>query len=140
MTPCRAGAQHSLGFTRDKAAPLRAGEFRCGGGASAVRKSGEEVVVAGGRERRIAERAGMDGNGVGEPERQVREIVGQDFLRFAAKRFPFFLIHFGANLVGERVDAWVAVVSAVGAVGREALRGVDELEDVRIVVGAYPAE
>ncbi len=63
----------------------------------------------------------MDGDDVGEPERYVRKIFRQDFLNFAAESFPFFAIHFGANLVGERVNARVAIVSAVGAIGRKAL-------------------
>ncbi len=82
----------------------------------------------------------MDGDYVGEPERNVGEIVGQDFLGFTAGRFPFFLIHFGTDLVGERVNARVAVVSTVGAIGREAFAGEGELEEIRVVIGAYPAE
>jgi len=82
----------------------------------------------------------MDGEYVGEPERDVGEIVGQDFLGFAAEGLPFFLIHFGTDLVSERVDARVAVVSTVGAIGREALAGESELEEIRVVIGAYPAE
>jgi hypothetical protein len=32
----------------------------------------------------IAERAAMDGDGVGEPEREIGQIVRKDFLKFAA--------------------------------------------------------
>ena len=42
----------------------------------------------------------MDRYGVGEPEGQVGEIIGQNFLDFAAELFSFFLIHFHANLIG----------------------------------------
>jgi hypothetical protein len=41
----------------------------------------------------------MDGDDVGEPERQAGQIVRQDFLNFAAEGLPFFAIRFGANLV-----------------------------------------
>src|SRR6202171_5680250 len=82
----------------------------------------------------------MDGDYVGGPERGVREIVGQDFLALAAENLPFFTIHFDTDLVGERVDARVAVVSAVGAIGREALAGEGELEEIRVAGGADPAE
>ena len=81
----------------------------------------------------------MDGDDVRKPERQVGQVFGKDFLNFAAERLPFFAIRFRANLVDQRVDARVAIVSAVGAVGREALRGKNEFEDVGIVVGADPA-
>ena len=45
---------------------------------------------------------------------------------FARQGFPFFLVHFHANLIGERVDARIAVVSAIGSVGREALAEVED--------------
>src|SRR5260370_40766203 len=77
---------------------------------------------------------------VGKPKRQVGEIVSQDFLDFAAEGLPFFAIHFGADLVGQRVDARVAIVSTVRAVGREALAGEGKLKEIRIVIGANPAE
>ncbi len=62
----------------------------------------------------------MDGAHVVEPQRQVGQVLG--FLHFTAQSFSLFLIHFHANLIRERVDARVAVVSAVGTVGREAFR------------------
>jgi hypothetical protein len=71
----------------------------------------------------FAERTAVDGDDVGEPERQVGQIIRKDLLSFAAVCLPFFAVHFGANLVDERVKARVAVVSAIGAVGRERLRG-----------------
>jgi len=88
----------------------------------------------------IAELAAVDGNHIGEPHRDVGQIVGQDFLYFAAECFAFFLIHFHTNLVGERVDARVAVVSAIGAIGRESFGGKNKFEDVGIVVGANPTQ
>jgi hypothetical protein len=41
----------------------------------------------------------MDGDDVGEPERQVEQIVRKDFLNFAAESLPFFAIRFCANLI-----------------------------------------
>ncbi len=80
----------------------------------------------------------MYGDDVGEPEQQAGNFVRKDFLNFAAENLPFFAIHFGANLIDQRVDARIAVVSALGAVGRKALRGKNKFEDVGIVVGADP--
>lgn len=59
----------------------------------------QEIEVAGGGELEFAERAAMDGDDVGEPEREIGQIVGKDFLNFAAENLPFFAIHFGANLI-----------------------------------------
>jgi hypothetical protein len=39
-------------------------------------RGGEELVVAGGGEREITEAFGVDGNYIGVPERDVREIFG----------------------------------------------------------------
>ncbi len=69
----------------------------------------------------VAEFAAMHGNDVGEPHGDVGQIVSQDFLYFAAERFPFVAVHFHTNLIGERVDTRIAVVSAICAVRREAL-------------------
>ena len=60
-------------------------------------------------------------------------------MSFAAEGFSFFLIHFHSNLIGERVETRVAVVSAVGAVGRESLGGKSKFEKIGIGVGADPA-
>ena len=60
---------------------------------------GEEVEVAGGGELEFAERRAMDGDDVGEPERQAGNIVCKDFLNFAAENLPFITVHFGANLI-----------------------------------------
>jgi hypothetical protein len=48
-------------------------------------KDREKVEIAGWREPEVAERAAMDGDDVGEPERQVGQIVRKDFLNFAAE-------------------------------------------------------
>ena len=82
----------------------------------------------------------MHGDYIGEPHGDVGQVVGQDSLCFAAECLSFCLVHFHTNLIGERVDARIAVVSAIRAVWREALGRENELEDVRIVVGADPAE
>ncbi len=82
----------------------------------------------------------MDGDYIGEPHRDVGQVVRQDFLYFAAESLSFFLIHFNANLIGERIDARAAVVSAIGAVGREAFGGKNKFENVGIVVGADPTQ
>jgi hypothetical protein len=78
----------------------------------------------------------VDGNYIGKPHGDVGQVVGQDFLDFAAECFAFFLIHFHTNLIGQRVDTRIAVVPAVGAVGRETLRRKDKFEDIGIVVGS----
>jgi len=41
----------------------------------------------------------MDGDDVGEPEREIGQIVRQDLLNFAAKNLPFFEIRFRTNLI-----------------------------------------
>jgi len=69
----------------------------------------------------LSQRAAVDGYDVAKPKRQIRKILGQDFLGFAAEGFSFFLIHFHSNLVGKRVETRITVVSAVGAVGWESL-------------------
>ena len=63
----------------------------------------------------------MERDNVVEPHRKIGKVFRQDFLHFTAQEFPFFLIYFHANLVGQRVYARVAVVSAIGAVGRKSL-------------------
>src|SRR5258707_14492896 len=67
------------------------------------------------------------------------KICRQDFLGFAAEGSSFFRIHFHSNLIGERVETRIAVVSAVGAVGWEALGGKSKLKKIGIGVGADPA-
>jgi hypothetical protein len=71
----------------------------------------------------------VDGNDVGEPKRDIGKVFRENFLDFTAEGLALFLIHFHVNLIGERVNTRVAVVSAIGAVGREAFRGVNEFED-----------
>ena len=63
----------------------------------------------------------MHGNHVVESQGEVGKIFRENLLYFAAQRFSFFLIYFHANLIGERVHARVAVVSAVGSIRRESL-------------------
>ena len=65
-------------------------------------------------------------------------MLGKDSVHVAAQGFAFFLIHFHTNLIGERVDARVAVVSAVGAVGRKAFRREGKFKKIGIGVGANP--
>ena len=77
----------------------------------------------------------MDRDDVGEPERQIGQIDRKDFLNFAAESLPFFAIRFSANLLDERVDARVAVVSAICAVRRKALRRKNKFKHVGIEIG-----
>jgi hypothetical protein len=65
----------------------------------------------------------MDPHDVAEPQKDVREIVGEDLLDFARQGLAFLLIRFHMNLVGERVSARVPVVSPVGASGGKRLVG-----------------
>jgi len=65
----------------------------------------------------IAKFAAMDGNHIGKPQRQIRQVIGKDFLYFTAKKLPLIAVHFHTNLIGESVEAWVAVVSAICAIG-----------------------
>src|SRR6266699_697178 len=78
-------------------------------------KSRKKIVVAGGGKIESAERAAMDGNDVVEPHGQVRKIFR------------------------ECVDVRVAIVSAIGAVGRKALRRESVFKKIGIGVGADPA-
>jgi hypothetical protein len=48
---------------------------------------------------KIAERAAMDGDDIGEPERQLGQVVRKDFLNSAAECLPFFAIGFDASLI-----------------------------------------
>ena len=82
----------------------------------------------------------MDGDNIGKPERKIGQVFRNDFLDCTAERFAFFLIHFRVNLIGKHVNARDAVVSTVGAIGREAFGGIDEFKDVRVGVGARPSE
>jgi hypothetical protein len=61
----------------------------------------------------------VEGDDAGEPERDVGEIFSEKFFSFGARFLPFGAVHFQANLIGERVHARAAAVSAVGATGRE---------------------
>jgi hypothetical protein len=47
-----------------------------------------------------AEFAAMDGDDVGEPQEDVREIAGQDPLDFAGEGFAFRLVGLHMNLIG----------------------------------------
>ena len=78
----------------------------------------------------------MDRDHIGEPHGNVGKVVGQDFLYFTAENFSFVLIHFHPNLIAERIDTRIAVVSAIGAVGREAFGGKNKFENIGVVVRA----
>ncbi len=52
------------------------------------RKGAKEVEVAGGREVEFAERAAVDGDNVGKPEREIRQVFRNDLLDFTAERLP----------------------------------------------------
>src|SRR5580700_9306674 len=82
----------------------------------------------------------MYGDSVRKPQRQVRQIVSHDLLDLAAKRLPLLLIHFGANLVGQRIDTRIAIVPTISSIRGKALGRKDKLKDVGIVVRTDPAE
>jgi hypothetical protein len=100
-------------------------------------EGGQEVVVAGRGELQVAYFAAVDGDYVSEPHGDVGQLFGDDFLHFAAEGFALFLVGFDVELVGQHVDARVAV--AVGAVGRKPFRRKNKFENVGIVVGCYRA-
>ena len=81
----------------------------------------EEVGVAAGGEVEGAECAAVDRNHVIKPQGQIGKIFRQNSLYLAVQKFSFFLIHLNTNLVRERVDARIAVVSTVRAIGRKPL-------------------
>src|SRR5262245_54658734 len=63
-------------------------------GRSVVRKSSSPV----GETFRSPKLAAVDRDDVGEPQKDVREILGEDHLGFAAQGLAFFLIRFHMNL------------------------------------------
>jgi hypothetical protein len=82
----------------------------------------------------------VDRGGIGEPERQIRQVVSQDFLDFAAQDFALGRIHFDSNLIRQDINARIAIMSAVRPVRRKSLGAEDKLENVGIVVRADPTQ
>ena len=87
----------------------------------------------------VAYIAAVDGDYVSEPHGDVGQIFGDEFLHFAAESFALFLVGFDVDLVGQCVDARVAVAAAVGALGRKPFRRKNKFENVGNVVGTYRA-
>src|SRR6267154_2604613 len=94
---CRCSALFQKGCDIRADSDGRSTGYRYRGG---PRQGGQEIEVGGGGKERIAQGSAVYRDHVCEPQRQIGEIIGQDFLRFAAEILPFVLIHFRSELVG----------------------------------------
>src|SRR6516162_9081558 len=80
----------------------------------------EVVVVTAGHRFEISYAAGVDDNIVEIPEIYVRQIFGEDSLNLAVNWLALCLVDFAACLVEQRIDVRIGVVTAIGALRRNA--------------------
>ena len=76
----------------------------------------------------------MDGNIVLKPERQIRQIRGDNLLRLTVERAAFFTIRFDASFIKQRIELPIAIAAAIGSGGRNFMRAESVLEKVGIGV------
>ena len=74
------------------------------------------------------------------PEIYVRQIAGEDLLYLGVDLSALALIELAAALRDQSVNLRIAVVTAVGAPGREAAGGEDSFKNVGILIAADPAQ
>src|SRR5437588_10554758 len=74
------------------------------------------------------------------PEIYVRQVAGKDPLHFSVNFFALVLIELTAALRDQSVNLRIAVVTAVGAPGREAAAGEDSFKNVGVLIAADPAQ
>src|SRR5438067_863881 len=74
------------------------------------------------------------------PEIYVRQVAGKDPLHFSVNFFALVLVKLAAALSDKGVNLGIAVVTAVGAPGREAAAGEDSLKNVGVLIAADPAQ
>ena len=69
------------------------------------------------------------------PEIHVRLVYGKDFLNFGQDLPSFCAVHFHSFAIEQSVECRVAIVAAIGAVGREAFGGEGKLKKIGAGVG-----
>src|SRR5437899_614054 len=74
------------------------------------------------------------------PEIYVRQIAGEDLLDLRVDLGALALIELTAALRDQSVNLRIAVVTAIGAPGREAAGGEDSFKNVGILIAADPAQ
>src|SRR5262249_55155582 len=94
------------------------------------------IIVPGEAGLQILDACGVYDHVVEIPQINVREIGGELLLNLTIDRLPFGLIDLAASLFDPRINLWIAVEAAVGALGRKARRMKHVLKDIGILVGA----
>src|SRR5437763_6726579 len=74
------------------------------------------------------------------PEIYVGQIAGEDLLSLRVDLGALALIELAAALRDQSVNSRIAVVTAVGAPGREAAGGEDSFKNVGVLIAANPAQ
>src|SRR6202166_146279 len=100
----------------------------------------QKIKISAGRQRQISQFLLMHRNRIPKPQRQIRQIGGQNFLRFAAQHFALFAIHLHADLVRQHVHARISVVPAIRPIRRKPLRRKQKFKNIRIIIRPHPAK
>src|SRR5438105_3135856 len=88
----------------------------------------------------IVHPAGVHQDIIQIPEIYVRQIAGKDPLHFSVNFFALVLVKLAAPVSDKGVNLRIGVITAVGAAGRETGGIEDIFENIRILVGADPAQ
>src|SRR5207253_6152921 len=83
---------------------------------------------------------GVHQNIIQIPEIYVRQIAGEDLLYLLVDLGALALIELAAALRDQSVNLRIAVVTAVGAPGREAAGGEDSFKNVGVLIAPDPAQ